>query len=118
MDSSEHVRAALASVILGLAPVLQHDATLSLLLPLFLRLLKDVSPQVRLNIISKLEAVNAVIGIRLLSQSLLPAIAELSSDRLWRMYIPLCCSAIWNVEHVSLFIYLFIFSYRCSFSNY
>lgn len=79
------MRAALAAVILGLAPVLQHDATLTLLLPLFLRLLKDSSPQVRLNIISKLEAINAVIGVRLLSQSLLPAIVELSSDRVWRV---------------------------------
>lgn len=84
-EPSEHVRAALAAVVLGLAPVLQHDATLTLLLPLFLRLLKDSSPQVRLNIISKLEAVNAVIGVRLLSQSLLPAIAELSCDRVWRV---------------------------------
>ena len=84
-DASEHVRAALASVILGLAPVLQHDATIAALLPLFLRLLKDSSPQVRLNIISKLEAVNAVIGLKVLSQSLLPAIAELSSDRQWRV---------------------------------
>lgn len=46
-DPSEHVRAALASVMLGLAPVLQHDATIESLLPLFLRLLKDSSPQVR-----------------------------------------------------------------------
>lgn len=41
--------------------------------------------QVRLNIISKLEAVNAVIGLKVLSQSLLPAIAELSSDKQWRV---------------------------------
>ena len=92
------MRAALAAVILGLAPVLQHDATLAMLLPLFLRLLKDSSPQVRLNIISKLEAVNAVIGVRLLSQSLLPAIAELSCDRAWRVrlaiieFVPLLAS--------------------------
>ena len=98
MEPSEHVRAALAAVILGLAPVLQHDATLAMLLPLFLRLLKDSSPQVRLNIISKLEAVNAVIGVRLLSQSLLPAIAELSCDRAWRVrlaiieFVPLLAS--------------------------
>lgn len=44
---SLQVRAALASVMLGLAPVLQHDATIESLLPLFLRLLKDSSPQVR-----------------------------------------------------------------------
>jgi serine/threonine-protein phosphatase 2A regulatory subunit A len=37
--------------------------------------------QVRLNIISKLETVNQVIGLKMLSQSLLPAIVELSSDK-------------------------------------
>lgn len=41
--------------------------------------------QVRLNIISKLEAVNSVIGVELLSQSLLPAIVELAEDKQWRV---------------------------------
>jgi len=84
-DASEFVRAALASVILGVAPVLGRDTTVESLLPLFLKLLKDASAQVRLNIISKLEAVNAVIGLSMLSQSLLPAIQELSSDKQWRV---------------------------------
>lgn len=49
----------------------------------------------RLNIISKLDQVNSVIGIDLLSQSLLPAIVELAEDKQWRVrqaiieYIPL-----------------------------
>ena len=84
-DPSEHVRAALASVVLGLAPVLGTEGTISSLLPLFLRLLKDSVPQVRLNLICKLEAVNEVIGLRVLSQSLLPAIVELSSHKQWRV---------------------------------
>ncbi|KAJ8644138.1 hypothetical protein MRB53_005886 [Persea americana] len=49
-DSSQHVRSALASVIMGMAPVL-----------------------------------GKVIGIDLLSQSLLPAIMELAEDRHWRV---------------------------------
>lgn len=94
-DSSQHVRASLASVVMGLAPLLGKDKTINNLLDLFLRLLKDESPDVRLNIISKLDAVNEVIGIDLLSQSLLPAIVELAEDRQWRVrlaiieYIPL-----------------------------
>ena len=44
-------------------------------------MLKDEFPDVRLHIISKLEHVNKVIGIELLSQSLLPAITTLSEDR-------------------------------------
>ncbi|KNC69550.1 hypothetical protein SARC_17938, partial [Sphaeroforma arctica JP610] len=81
MDSSQHVRAALASRIMDLAPTLGKTLTIEHLLPLFLQLLKDEFPEVRLNIISKLEAVNSVIGIDLLSQSLLPAIVELAEDR-------------------------------------
>ncbi|GJN12897.1 hypothetical protein PR202_ga31220 [Eleusine coracana subsp. coracana] len=82
-DSSQHVRSALASVIMGMAPVLGKDATIEQLLPIFLSLLKDEFPDVRLNIISKLDQ---VIGIDLLSQSLLPAIVELAEDRHWRVF--------------------------------
>lgn len=57
-DSSQHVRAALATQISGLAPLLGKEATIESLLPLFLQLLKDDFPDVRLNIISKLEQVN------------------------------------------------------------
>lgn len=57
-DSSQHVRAALANQISGLAPLLGKESTIENLLPLFLHLLKDDFPEVRLNIISKLETVN------------------------------------------------------------
>lgn len=57
-DTSQHVRAALGNQIAGLAPLLGKDATIEHLLPLFLQLLKDEFPDVRLNIISKLEQVN------------------------------------------------------------
>jgi len=52
---------------------------------LFLQLLKDEFPEVRLHIISKLETVNSVIGIDSLSDSLLPAIVELAEDKSWRV---------------------------------
>lgn len=52
---------------------------------MFLQCLKDEFPDVRLNIISKLDKVNSTIGIELLSQSLLPAIVELSEDKQWRV---------------------------------
>uniref|UniRef100_A0A803NCD1 Phosphatase PP2A regulatory subunit A/Splicing factor 3B subunit 1-like HEAT repeat domain-containing protein n=1 Tax=Chenopodium quinoa TaxID=63459 RepID=A0A803NCD1_CHEQI len=83
-DSSQHVRSALASVIMGMTPILGKDATIEQLLPIFLSLLKDEFPD--------------VIGIDLLSQSLLPAIVELAEDRHWRVrlaiieYIPLLAS--------------------------
>lgn len=86
---------------------------------MFLQMLKDEFPDVRLNIISKLEQVNdgedsrkspkrillqdltngpLVIGIELLSQSLLPAIVQLAEDKQWRVrlaiieYVPLLAS--------------------------
>uniref|UniRef100_A0A6N2MXQ9 Phosphatase PP2A regulatory subunit A/Splicing factor 3B subunit 1-like HEAT repeat domain-containing protein n=1 Tax=Salix viminalis TaxID=40686 RepID=A0A6N2MXQ9_SALVM len=92
-DSSQHVRSALASVIMGMAPVLGKDAQSNSFFIFYP--LKDEFPDVRLNIISKLDQVNQVIGIDLLSQSLLPAIVELAEDRHWRVrlaiieYIPL-----------------------------
>jgi len=52
---------------------------------LFLHLLKDTHPEVRLNIIAKLETVNQVIGVDELALSLLPAISELATDKKWRV---------------------------------
>ena len=69
-DSSQHVRAALANHIAGLAPLLGKESTIEHLLPLFLHLLKDEFPEVRLNVISKLEIVNN--GAWLLHVSLHP----------------------------------------------
>lgn len=124
-DSSPHVKAALGGQISGLAPLLGREATIEHLLPLFLQLLKDDQSDVRLQLIGKLEMVNdgelhlgcllllrianidsyphfrinlpslSVIGIDLLSQSLLPAIIDLAEDKQWRVrqaiieYIPL-----------------------------
>lgn len=54
-DSSQYVRSALASVVMELAPVLGKQATIDQLLPVFLSLLRDDFPDVRLNVISKLD---------------------------------------------------------------
>uniref|UniRef100_A0A183IBZ9 Protein phosphatase PP2A regulatory subunit A n=1 Tax=Soboliphyme baturini TaxID=241478 RepID=A0A183IBZ9_9BILA len=94
-DANQHVKTALASVIMGLAPILGRDGTVEHLLPLYLLLLKDETAEVRLNIISSLDKVNEVIGVQQLSQSLLPAIVDLAEDGKWRVrlaiieYMPL-----------------------------
>lgn len=59
-DGSQYVRAALAGVLMELAPLLGKTATIEHLVPVFLSLLKDVYPDVRLNVISKLDQVNQV----------------------------------------------------------
>ncbi|XP_073095937.1 serine/threonine-protein phosphatase 2A 65 kDa regulatory subunit A beta isoform isoform X1 [Manis javanica] len=84
-DTNEHVKSALASVSMGLSTVLGRENTTEHLLPLILAQLKDECPEVRLNIISNLEYVNEVTGIRQLSQSLLPAIVELAEDAKWKV---------------------------------
>lgn len=73
-------------------------------------------PEVRLNIISNLDCVNEVIGIRQLSQSLLPAIVELAEDAKWRVrlaiieYMPLLagqlvsvCAPLSHLHSIDLF---------------
>lgn len=93
-DPHENVRAALASTVAGLSPILPRQSTIDKLLPIFLEMLKDEFPDVRLNIISNLSVVNETIGMDLLSTSLLPAITELAQDNKWRVrlaiieYIP------------------------------
>jgi serine/threonine-protein phosphatase 2A regulatory subunit A len=74
-DQSQHVRGALATQVSGLAPILGKEEyvsriirvinkadkflrTISHLLPMFLQMLKDEHPEVRLHIISKLDIVN------------------------------------------------------------
>jgi len=54
-DGSQYVRTALAGVVMELAPALGKAATIEHLLPVFLSLLKDDFPDVRLNIIAKLD---------------------------------------------------------------
>lgn len=56
-DPNQHVKTALASVIMGLAPILGKDLTMEHLLPIYLTLLRDETAEVRLNIISSLDKV-------------------------------------------------------------
>lgn len=69
----------------GLASIIGKEHTISFLLPLFLQLLKDDFSDVRLNMISNLEAINKVIGIDQLAQALEPAINELLTNENWRV---------------------------------
>ncbi|CAL8108491.1 unnamed protein product [Calicophoron daubneyi] len=84
-DSNTHVRSALASAILGLAPLIGNTLTVEHLLPVLLAYLKDDSPEVRFNLISNLEHVNCVIGLDHLSGTLLPAVIQLAEDPKWRV---------------------------------
>ena len=97
---------------MNLSTSLGKEKTLETLLPIFLQLLRDENPDVRLNIISKLDAVNKVVGIEALSDTLLPAIVQLAEDKQWRVrlaiinYIPLLASQL--VLSLSLIFTFFI----------
>jgi serine/threonine-protein phosphatase 2A regulatory subunit A len=56
-DANQHVKIALAHVVMGLAPLLGNQGTVEHLLPIFLAMLRDDTPEVRLNIISSLDKV-------------------------------------------------------------
>ena len=65
-DTCQHVRTALAKVILGIAPFVGKRSTTEHFLPLYLHLLKDMCSEVRLNILTNLHEINSVIDIELL----------------------------------------------------
>ena len=92
-DSSQYVRAALASTMMSMTSVLKKKDTIELVVPLFLTLLKDTNSEVRLNLISRLDSINDVMNVEQLSASLLPAIMELAADSKWRVRLQI-------IEHV------------------
>ncbi|XP_072125734.1 serine/threonine-protein phosphatase 2A 65 kDa regulatory subunit A beta isoform-like [Mobula birostris] len=92
-DCEAEVRAAGANKVKDFCENLPVDCRETVIISHILPYVK--CPEVRLNIISNLDCVNEVVGIRQLSQSLLPAIVELAEDAKWRVrlaiieYMPL-----------------------------
>jgi hypothetical protein len=56
-DANQHVNIAMANVVMGLAPIRGKQNTIEHLLSFFLAMLRDDTPEVRLNIISSLNNV-------------------------------------------------------------
>lgn len=84
-ELSQHVRASLAGSILSLTPTFGPQLTADFLVTVFLRLIGDECPDVRLRLIGTLGELSTVLGIDVLSQALLPSIKELGKDRQWRV---------------------------------
>jgi len=80
-----YVRQALAENLLRLCPILDKNATNEHILPIFLALLRDESSDVRLNLFTRLDDLNHVIGLENLQQSIVPALKDLSEDKNWRI---------------------------------
>ena len=79
------MRNALSNNVLALCPLIGKNPTNEHLIPIFLSLLRDESPDVRLGLFKRLDDLNQVIGIENLSQSIVPALEELGSDKNWRV---------------------------------
>jgi len=84
-DPIQHVRAALASSILQLCPLIGKKYTNENILSIFLLLLRDEFSDVRLALFKNLDEITKVIDIDSLSQSLLPALTDLAVDKNWRI---------------------------------
>ena len=80
----QHVRAAVAESLPSLCPLVGKKATNDHILPLFLALLKDEHSEVRVNLFKHLDDLTKVVDLDSLSQSLLPALNELATDKNWR----------------------------------
>jgi len=89
-DQSQHVRVAMASVLLDLGPVLGKEKSIEALVPLFIRLLKDDYYDVRLNIISKLDTLQKVVGKEVVVSKILSEVAALAEDPQWRVRLAIC----------------------------
>ena len=94
-DPSQHVRTALASIVMGVAPLIGNAYTNEHLLPLYLHLLKDECSDVRLNIIKNIHQLNQVMSIDQLMNSILPAVVDLAQDGKWRVRLAI-------IEHMPL----------------
>ena len=68
-DSSHHVRASLASAVMGLAPIVGTQVTIEKLLPLFIGQLQDEFPEVRLNLIESMHTLETVLGVEHLARA-------------------------------------------------
>lgn len=75
----------MAENLLALSPLIDKAGTNEHIIPVFLALLRDENSDVRLNLFKRLEDLNKVIGIDTLSQSIIPALTELSQDKNWRI---------------------------------
>merc|ERR1719158_2270593 len=69
-EQSQHVRASLAGSVLSLTPIFGAKLTVDYLINIFLHLIRDESPEVRLKLIGTLGELSTVMGIEVLSQSL------------------------------------------------
>lgn len=82
---ADQARVALAGTLLAIAPIFSQATTIRRIIPIFLQLMRDEAPEVRLKLIGTLPSLTGVISdFDFLTTSLLPALEELAGDKNWR----------------------------------
>lgn len=84
-ETSQHVRASLAASVLELCSIFGRQLTVDHLVNIFLQLIRDECPEVRLQLLNNLEYLSSSVGVEVVGQSLLPSIKDLGKDRQWRI---------------------------------
>lgn len=70
-----------------LATIIGREPSVRQLLGIIMKLVKDKHPAVKLNALSNLDTLHRVIGIKYMSQSVLPVLVELAEDSQWRIRV-------------------------------
>lgn len=86
-DNVSYVRAALASTILRICPLIGKNKTNEYVFPVFLNLIKDESHDIRMTLIKTLDRLHEVINIDIFVQSIIPSIIEIANNKAWRIRI-------------------------------
>lgn len=84
-DSNAYVRTSLAEAILSVCTLIGKKPTEEQVIPLFLSLLKDDAPEVRLGLFKNLGSLNSVVPLEGMHAHILPVFQELASDKNWRL---------------------------------
>ena len=69
---------------MDLCRILPPTETKQVIVPVALKLLKDSNPDIRLNVVARLDAIVESVGMDQISKALMPAIIDLALDRKWR----------------------------------
>jgi len=104
-DSSDGVRATVASEMSALTVVVGNEDTVTHVLPILLCLLRDENTTVRLNLINGLEFINKSISVEEISNAIVPAVIDLCTDTRWRVRVAVieCIPMIAKLFGVSFF---------------
>jgi serine/threonine-protein phosphatase 2A regulatory subunit A len=86
-DTVSFVRGALASTLLRICPLIGKVKTNEFVFPIFLNMIKDESPDIRMALIKNLDRLHEVINIDIFVQSIIPSLLEIASNKSWRIRI-------------------------------